>query len=203
MDQIDLYGSHVTGFVDLDSSQVGSARDHATTMIHLAMTDPQGPVHANMPFDEPLLPSQAIPPATPEPVAVIQRSPAELCAAIPALGDRSVLIVAGGRGYPRLTSAIDRLSRRLRAPVFADPQVNATGPNILRNSDLIVSASLGARNEPLMTHAPDIVIRIGAIPTSKAIATWLETCGVDQILVDESRLSDPLGSESLDSSMRI
>ncbi|MCL1593174.1 MAG: 2-succinyl-5-enolpyruvyl-6-hydroxy-3-cyclohexene-1-carboxylic-acid synthase [Actinomycetia bacterium] len=194
MDQIDLYGSHVTGFVDLDSNRIESARDDATALAHRAMIAPQGPVHANMPFDEPLLPSQVIRPATPEPVAAVPPTPADRDASVRDLGDRSVLIVAGGRGFPRLASAIDNLSQRLRAPVFSDPQVNATGPNILRNPDLIVSATSGIPSGPLVTHAPDVVVRVGAIPTSKAMCTWLETCGVDQILIDESRLSDPLAS---------
>lgn len=194
MDQVNLYGSHVTTFVDIDTNNVDTARQDAIALVHTATSEPHGPVHANVPFDEPLLPRHTIHPAPPDPVAAVSRAQNDPAMSLPDLDGRTALIVAGGRGSPRLALAIAGLAQRLHAPVFADPQVNMTGSHVLCNGDLIVSATAGTETGPLTSHTPDVVIRIGAIPTSKPMWTWLETSGIDQILIDNSRLSDPLAS---------
>ncbi|NHZ71415.1 MAG: 2-succinyl-5-enolpyruvyl-6-hydroxy-3-cyclohexene-1-carboxylic-acid synthase, partial [Proteobacteria bacterium] len=71
MDQVNLYGSHVTTFVDIDTNNVDTARQDAIALVHTATSEPHGPVHANVPFDEPLLPRHTIHPAPPDPVAAV------------------------------------------------------------------------------------------------------------------------------------
>jgi 2-succinyl-5-enolpyruvyl-6-hydroxy-3-cyclohexene-1-carboxylate synthase len=111
------------------------------------------------------------------------------------LAGRSVLIVVGGRGGVALSRAVNDLADRIAAPVIADPQSNVTGPNVLAHGDLVVAApDAEAISVALDSHRPDVILRLGPIPTSKPLWTWMEHSGVDQILVHTSRLTDPLGS---------
>ena len=107
---------------------------------------------------------------------------------------RSVFIVVGGRGTSDRNEAIKALSHRLAAPVFADPQANLIGDAVLSHGDLLVATQNDRGSIAMAAHPPDAVIRIGPIPTSKAMWQWLESSKVDQILVNDSRLSDPLDS---------
>jgi 2-succinyl-5-enolpyruvyl-6-hydroxy-3-cyclohexene-1-carboxylate synthase len=195
MDQVELYGSHVKAFIDLDTSGRSGAHAEATTLVRSAVTLPAGPVHGNAPFDEPLVPDEPVAPATPRAAdPVVQPDPDHLNIA-EHLAGRSVLIVVGGRGGVALSRAVNELADRIAAPVIADPQSNVTGPNVLAHGDLVVAAQDAETiSVALDAHRPDVILRLGPIPTSKPLWTWMEHSEVDQILVHKSRLTDPLGS---------
>lgn len=193
-DQVDLYGPHVKRFVDLDPTTAASGHRDAVDLMCAATEVPAGPVHANVPFDEPLLPTKALKPAEPSTVPGVPRSwtgPTDLFAE---LEGRSVMIVVGGRGSPELSRGVTEVADRLAAPVFADPRANVTGQTVLRYGDLIVGARHGGMPPALTSHPPDVFVRLGPIPTSKAMWQWLERSGVEQILVEATRLTDPLKS---------
>jgi 2-succinyl-5-enolpyruvyl-6-hydroxy-3-cyclohexene-1-carboxylate synthase len=190
MDQIDLYGSHVKAFMEIDP-QAGFGRDDALTLFQAAVRSPAGPVHANVPFDEPLLPPGPITPSTPSAWSIELGEHDVPTDVFRDLEDRKVLIVVGGRASPDLPALISGLAERLAAPVFADPQANLTGTTSLSCGDLIVG---GDPPVALTRHRPDVVLRIGPIPTSKPMWQWLESSGVDQILIESSRVTDPLKS---------
>jgi 2-succinyl-5-enolpyruvyl-6-hydroxy-3-cyclohexene-1-carboxylate synthase len=195
MDQIDLYGAHVKSFIDLDTADTSSAHTSATILMAAAVTRPPGPVHGNVPFDEPLVPDGPVAPVQPR-VTTSDGSPSsEPSGVADDLADRKVLIVVGGRGNTALSRAVNALSVQIAAPVIADPQTNITGANVLKHGDLIVAAQ-DADGRPLAldAHRPDVVLRLGPLPTSKPLWSWLETSGVDQVLVEHARLADPLGS---------
>jgi 2-succinyl-5-enolpyruvyl-6-hydroxy-3-cyclohexene-1-carboxylate synthase len=188
MDQLDLYGSHVKTFIDLDVGS-DSGRVDGHRLVESSVSLPPGPVHGNASFDEPLVPESPV--APPEPVVVAaDESPEELSDdALDRLVGRKVLIVAGGRQGPGFGSALNRVAHALRAAVLTDPQCWVTGDNIIANGDLLATG-----RQAFEAHRPDIVLRLGPLPTSKAIWSWLEHSGVEQILVDQSRFTDPLGS---------
>ncbi len=194
MDQTRLYGPHVKTFVELDpASPNSSGRDDAAALYAAAVTPPAGPVHANVPFQEPLLPSMPVNPAPPSRSTVSIDVPAVPSGLFADLEGRNVLIVVGGRTDPELANLISKAAADLAAPMFADPQANATGPNTLSYGDLIVGAGSPVPHA-LTQHRPDVVLRIGPIPTSKPMWRWLESSGTDQILIESSRLDDPLDS---------
>ena len=194
MDQTRLYGPHVKTFVELDpASSNSSGRADAAALYEVSVTPPAGPVHANVPFDEPLLPIRPVDPATPSTSTVTVGVPTTPSGLFADLEGRKVLIVVGGRDQPDLASLVSKAAAALGAAVFADPQANVTGPNTLSYGDLIVGAG-GEVPDALTLHGPDVVLRIGPIPTSKPMWRWLESCGTDQILIESSRLDDPLGS---------
>jgi 2-succinyl-5-enolpyruvyl-6-hydroxy-3-cyclohexene-1-carboxylate synthase len=109
--------------------------------------------------------------------------------AVDRLVGRNVLIIAGGRQQSGFRDALNRVAQRLAAPVFADPQCWVTGQHTIANGDLLATS-----REPFESHRPDVVLRLGPLPTSKPLWNWLERSGVEQILVDISRLTDPLGT---------
>ncbi len=197
MDQTDLYGAHVKTFVELDPSTRGDGRADALALDAAAVTTPAGPVHANVPLEEPLVPPRPVPPAAPDPLEPRTTAPAAPSDALAALEGRRVLVVVGGRGTPRLAAAVTHAAEHLGAPVFADPQANVVGDAVLSHGDLIVGVGEPGSPTVMETHRPDVVVRIGPIPTSKPMWQWLEASGVDQILIDSSRLADPLGSASV------
>jgi len=195
MDQTNLYGSHITMYSDLDASLASNAHEDATALLRAATALPRGPVHGNVPFDEPLVPEVAIPPALPRTVPVDDPPVSAPHDISPLLAGRRVLIVVGGRGGAALSNAVNHLATALAAPVISDPQANVTGPNVLDYGDLVVTArDRQKRSLALGAHEPEVVLRIGPIPTSKPLWTWLGSSDVDQVLINGSRLTDPLGS---------
>jgi 2-succinyl-5-enolpyruvyl-6-hydroxy-3-cyclohexene-1-carboxylate synthase len=198
MDQVNLYGSHVKLFVDLDTANPSSARNDALALARSAMTLPQGPAHGNAPFDEPLVPDTLAAPSEPRPPPAYDTPNVETRNVTDHLAGRNVLIVVGGRGSVALSRAVNDLANRIAAPVIADPQANITGPNVLEYGDLVVAAHDADRGLlALGTHTPDVVLRLGPIPTAKPLWAWMESSGVDQVLVHSSRLTDPLDSATI------
>jgi 2-succinyl-5-enolpyruvyl-6-hydroxy-3-cyclohexene-1-carboxylate synthase len=190
MDQVDLYGRHVTRFVDADVTTSG--RDLAVDLLTAALDPPGGPVHANLAFEEPLVPGTM--PSTPAAQPWAPRFPWAVEGDVAArLAGRRVLIVASGRQRPGFAVELARVADGLGAAVLADPQAMVTGDGVMAHSDLLAGAS--ADGVAVLDHLrPDVVLRIGPLPTSKPLWTWLESSGVDQILVEDSRLEDPLRS---------
>lgn len=194
MDQADLYGSHVKAFIDAtDPSADGralGARIAADAIDAIA-----GAIHCNVPLDEPLVPEEL--PEVPEPQpldrpVVEYRGPTDT---LEGLVGRRVLIVASGHQADGFAEALDTTARALGAPIIADPRTRVHGPSVIHHGDLLVSARRGD-TRVLDALKPDIVLRLGPLPTSKPLWEWLAASGVEQILVHHSRLLDPLGSAS-------
>lgn len=191
MDQIDLFGGHVKSFTDLDT-RGGNAKSDGRILVTLASVLPAGAVHANISFDEPLLPTELPAPAQAESwdhPATNEVYGSDLATS---LADADVLIVASGRQQPGFGASLNPLAKSLSAPIIADPQCWVTGPNTVAYGDLLASST-----DAFTTNAPDIVLRLGPLPTSRSIWTWLEQSGVEQVLVTSSRLRDPLGSAAV------
>jgi 2-succinyl-5-enolpyruvyl-6-hydroxy-3-cyclohexene-1-carboxylate synthase len=188
MDQMNLYGRHVKSFTDLDVRSAQGRSDGAI-IATLSSALPRGPVHANVAFDEPLLPSEL--PLVPEPRERAQPDTQDGMHGdlIESLMGRDVMIIAAGRQRPGFPAALNSVATALGAPILSDPQCWVTGPNTVAFGDLLASSTTALETAP-----PDVVLRIGPLPTSKPLWSWLETSGVSQIIVDKSRLRDPLQS---------
>lgn len=193
MDQVELYGSHVKAFVAVRDGE--DPRRIAVEAARLALSDPPGPVHLNVPFDEPLVPTGPIVVPDPRPVEPTPPAAGTPAGVFADLADRRVLIVASGRMRAGFAEAVDDLAARLDAPILADPQVAVAGPHVIHTSDLLVSAhDEEGRRLVVEAFPPEVIVRLGPIPTSKPIWRWLETNGIPQIHIESSRLADPLRS---------
>ncbi len=194
MDQVELYGRHVKRFLDAD--EMSDGRQLAHEAVSQAIGGTPGPVHVNVAFDEPLVPDSVPVPSDPAPMPVMERPIESDPDALPSFTDRSVMIIAGGRQRPGFGQALERFALTIGAPIFADPQASVTGTNVIHRSDLLAQTQAGGY-PVLDADPPDLVIRLGALPTSKPLWQWLSACGVEQILVDDGRYGDPLGSASV------
>lgn len=153
---------------------------------------PAGPVHVNLPFEEPL---HAEGVSVPEPAAGDDPG---LAAPVPAPTsaeldpDQPGVIIAGPwrrGGAAAFAGALRRLCRRTGWPVLADP---ASG---LRGLPLPVVAGYDALlADPALVPAVGQVLRLGPLPASRRLHDWLAGLDARQLLVTEGdpRPLDPL-----------
>jgi 2-succinyl-5-enolpyruvyl-6-hydroxy-3-cyclohexene-1-carboxylate synthase len=217
IDQIRLFGSHARWFADLtlpatSADGLRAARTIACRAVAAAAGPPAGPVHLNLPMREPLAPAVAgLPPACAD-LALTGRpeggwvdihparrdpDPAAIAVIAPSVGRARRPLVACGPlddPDPELPRQLAALAARLGAPVLAEPASNLRRPAL---ADVLVDAHDTLLRAPAFraSHLPDLVVRLGALPTSKALASWLGALPeVAQIIVDDAGAwSDPAG----------
>lgn len=146
-----------------------------------ACATPQAPLHINVPFDEPLAPEAeelAVwqPPEQPVPrlADTVLRVEAD---AVSQLGwqlsqaARPLVVAGPGAGDRLAARAILQWAAQAGVPVLADVGSGlrglATDALVLHHADLYLRPPLSE------TFVPDLVITVGRMMTSKAIATWL------------------------------
>jgi 2-succinyl-5-enolpyruvyl-6-hydroxy-3-cyclohexene-1-carboxylate synthase len=213
IDQIQLFGSHVKWFVDMpvpdaDDGLVRHARATAQRAVQTARTDPAGPVHLNLPFREPLLPAdlrlRLLPGATSEherhngPAAY--REPGQHIPDVAALDELASQIAREARGIivcgpgeaPWLAAAAAALSDATGYPILADPLSGVRfGPHdragVIDAYDPFLRDQVTAES----LH-PEIVIRVGAMPTSKSLQQFLMARPDRmQVVIDAGAPRDP------------
>ena len=187
IDQIGLYGSAAKWFVEVGShddagpARVRWMRSLACRAVWTAMDARPGVVHLNIPLRDPLVPPAALP--APEPPGRADGRPWLRVPAAPddpgtsglelaaLLRDRARGVIVVGRHDWRspIGEATARFARRIGWPVLADPLGAARcGPSAIAHYDLIL------RDRAFATaRRPDAVLRIGDLPTSKALRSWL------------------------------
>lgn len=201
IDQIKLYGETVKWFHHGEPptpATVAGAPHLAAHAWGEAVDAPAGPVHLNLPFREPLLdePSTTsaitVAGAPAVDIGVAAPTPGAVAALAEALSRRRVLYVAGALP-PDAAPAIHEAAVRNGAVTFADPQSGLRfGP--LAGS-VVASADLLAAAGALDLDPPEVVVRWGALPTSKPVWRWLETHpSIPQFVIDDAGHRDPLGS---------
>lgn len=199
IDQVRLFGSHVRWFVDVGTPEASAdwmrwARTLAGRAVATALGPPAGPVHLNCAFREPLVPLPVEPVelvAARNGAAYVQVSaphPApDVRSVVPLLREaRRPLVVCGLLDDPdaALPDAVAALARAIGAPVLAEPASNLRR-HVL--DDLLVDAYDGVLRHAGFAsgHRPDAVVRLGAPPTSKVLATWLAALDdVPQLVLD-------------------
>lgn len=205
IDQARLYGSHAKWYVEMpvpeaSEDTVRYFRAMASRALAEARGVIPGPVHVNLPFREPLVPSSQ--PWQGEeqspPHARVFRAPRRVGALDVTLlaeavrGARRGLIVCGPQDEPAFAEAVAALAERLGYPVLADPlsQVRC-GPH---HGPLVMDAyDLFLRHEGLAgSLAPELVLRFGATPTSKTLLQYLQRQRqARQVLVLPGGWNDP------------
>lgn len=209
IDQQKLYGDAVRWYADLpepeaDDRKLRSLRTTAARALVKSMGTPPGPVHLNVPFRKPLEPVD-VPGDVPDsfaadhPLAAEGRAGPfvrtalgsqtldrrELDAAAEAVADAERgLIVAGPADRPPVDDLV-ALARATGFPVLADPLSGLRyGPHV---ADVPVLGGYDSYLAEAVTRDwpdPDLVLRFGAAPTSKALGEYLERADGRQLLVD-------------------
>ena len=192
IDQIALYGSAVRMFHDVgvpDAAIAAQAPSLALQAWSAALDAPRGPVHLNFPFREPL----AIPttPAAPTTLShrggEVELAPEDLVELGERLSDRRALIVVGGHQRPGFAAAAAMFAGATSVPVVADVQCRFPSPSTIVHGDLLAAAGF------FEEHEPEIIVRVGQVPTSRPIWSWLQETGAEQIILDDAGWRDPLG----------
>ncbi len=196
IDQNRLFGSSVRWFFEpgvADEATSHTWRSIASRAVAEARSGPAGPgpVHLNLAFRDPLLPSTSIPPSAlpgraggaPWHRAEVSRppAPATVVAELADAGRRGVILAGAGCGEPE---AICALSRSLGWPVLADPRSGARidAPGVVAAADGILRS-----REFTERFVPQVVLRLGAPWVSKVVNEWvadLSRAGSPQFVVD-------------------
>ena len=194
IDQVHLFGNAVRWFCDpgppIDDPDAGAVwRSLACRAVAESLGPPAGPVHLNLPFREPLVPT-GLPfvdapgrpegrpwtvssPATRMPAPADVARLAELVRAHP----RGLLVAGWGADVSPTTAA--RFAQVAGWPVFADPISQ------LRIPPFAISTYEALLRAPgfAAAHRPDLVVRVGAPLTSKIATAW-QDASIPQVLVD-------------------
>ena len=204
IDQLKLYGGAVRWFCELGVAQADDTgllhyRSAAVRAVAAARGRPPGPVHLNVPLTEPLAPD-------PDPGAVTARraialegrgqrpltevsetlgEPApETVSAFAGLltGCERGVILAGRNRLGDLAEPAVALARACGYPVLAEPTsgLRCGGHDL---EQVVAPYDLLFRDLP-EELAPELVVRVGDMVTSKAVRTWLSEHDARQLVID-------------------
>jgi 2-succinyl-5-enolpyruvyl-6-hydroxy-3-cyclohexene-1-carboxylate synthase len=206
IDQLKLYGDAVRWFCEVGTHEADDEgllhyRSTACRAWAAAAGEPRpGPVHLNLAFREPLAPvsiegqvtatdTLALEGRGERPLTAVSRSatrPEE--ALLDELAERLAasprgLIVAGRQLEPGLAEPFASLAAAAGYPILAEPTSQLRRGN--HDLSLVVSAYdviARARSPELV---PELIVRVGELPTSKPLRQWLaELSGLRQLVLD-------------------
>jgi len=202
IDQVELYGTAARAYLEppLPGSpdDADAWFDTGLRALEEARGRMPGPVHVDCPFDEPLVPDgpaawtrRAAPVAPTEDVDPDAVGPA-LDGFLATYADRRGVIAIGGLRPPQTLSLLS-LGELLGWPVLAEPlsglrlDASGAGRALAAGQQLIADEAWVAR------HRPDVVLQVGAAPTTRA--TQRLVAGADTVVVlDRDHLEpDPHG----------
>jgi 2-succinyl-5-enolpyruvyl-6-hydroxy-3-cyclohexene-1-carboxylate synthase len=211
IDQVHLYGRHVRWFAEPAPPEAGgsalrAARALASRAVATAAGRPAGPVHLNLPFREPLEPRE-VPGDVPadlaerDPLAAAGRgrdaftavtvgaplasnATADALAGLVRTHARGVIACGPLDDPDALPAAVARLARLAGWPLLADPTSQLRrGPHV-GDAPVIAASDLFLRDEAFASdHAPEVILRLGGTPTSKALRLWIERQAPEHLLL--------------------
>ncbi|MFL5976652.1 MAG: 2-succinyl-5-enolpyruvyl-6-hydroxy-3-cyclohexene-1-carboxylic-acid synthase [Solirubrobacterales bacterium] len=188
VDQLKLYGDAAKWFVEVGThaatpERLRWVRTLACRAWWTAASGRRGPVHLNFPLREPLVLDEGVTlphddsgraggrPWVTRPTVERVPSAAVLEALDAELGERRNGVVVAGRDdrHPDLPGAVARFAERTGYPLLADPLSGARrGSAAIAHYDALLRDERFAAN-----HVPDLVLRVGDLPTSKPLRQWL------------------------------
>ena len=207
IDQEKLYGDAVRWYRDVAEPEatprkLRSLRTTAARAVARATGTPAGPVHLNLPFRKPLEPTPVegdVPPDLPE-ITVDSREGAfvDTTQGTPELDDDALrdlaasisvsrgLLVVGPADSPGVDpEAVAAFAHAGGFPVLADPLSGVRYGGVVRTTPVI-----GGYDGYLGEHVreawpdPEVVLRVGASPTSKPLRQYLAAVDAEQYVID-------------------
>ena len=209
IDQLKLYGDAVKWFLELGVPEATPerlrwVRSLACRAYWTAVSGRPGPVHLNIPLREPLVLDTPLADDEPggggrpdgQPWVEQQHATPVRAAALPRRHEFSRTVFVAGDLGPDATlgQKLAAFAARARVPLLADPLSGArSGPAAVAHFDLILrdpATAAGLR--------PEVVCRIGDLPTSKPLRLWL--AGLDEAMhvqfAADERWIDPVSRTS-------
>jgi 2-succinyl-5-enolpyruvyl-6-hydroxy-3-cyclohexene-1-carboxylate synthase len=209
VDQEKLYGDAVRFYADLpeptaEPRTLRATRTKVAQALAAATGTPAGPVHLNCPFPKPLEPTpvEGAVSADLDPLAADGRPDDEpfvrRSAGTPALGPRDLrslvetldagrgLIVAGPADPPgHDPEAFAALAAATGFPLLADPLSGLRYGGHVRTTPVVGAYDAYLDSAATVDWpAPEVVVRVGASPTSESLRRYLAGAGARQLLVD-------------------
>jgi len=215
IDQIRFFGAQVRFFAELPVPEAGRkmlryARALACRAVAESRGSQPGPVHLNWPLREPLAPVSVRSDAgwadgdhvaecgraDGRPYVEYDRETTGASAMeIEALAstfretERGV-IACGVMDDPQFASAVARLGCHLGWPILAEPTSGLRSGDQTASAPIVAGSDLFLRDEAFMTaHSPEIVLRFGATPVSKAFRNWVEAAPPETFVLVSSNQS--------------
>jgi 2-succinyl-5-enolpyruvyl-6-hydroxy-3-cyclohexene-1-carboxylate synthase len=208
IDQVRLYGRYVKRYLEapVPGDEPGPARWRALAgeAISAATGGPPGPVHVDLPFREPLTPTATGPAFEPAPLARQEAlgTPPEVADGTSTRTDpddegfleeirdvgRGAIVAGSLRGA---APAIVELAGRLGWPLLAEPTSGLRVPGALAAGQFLLSNGSFASD-----HVPELVVQVGAAPTSRAglafvaAAERLVIVDPDDLVADPARVAE-------------
>lgn len=184
IDQVGLFANFARISLDILPADMPApeVESVASTAWSEATRRPFRPVHLNMGFREPFVPSSLDRPSSSlalanSPGRAIDSGTFDDISSL--VGGKRTLIIAGPTDEP--SDSVLRLAARANWPIVADPLSQLRGAD----SDLVIGAG-DALFAVGRVYEPEVVLRLGGTPTSKAINTWLsDHPEIPQVVVDE------------------
>jgi 2-succinyl-5-enolpyruvyl-6-hydroxy-3-cyclohexene-1-carboxylate synthase len=176
-----------------DESALDAAAHIGAQACASAVGPPAGPVHINLRYREPLTPGKGVRSETPPAVRVPSRARPR----VEADQEQIIRVAASLRETPRgiihvghleppvegVAGAVTWLSETTGYPVIAEAtsrlRGRLEGAHLVDASEALVRARSFAE-----THRPEVVVRIGATPLTRALFEWVDGSGARQVVID-------------------
>ncbi|OIK12767.1 2-succinyl-5-enolpyruvyl-6-hydroxy-3-cyclohexene-1-carboxylic-acid synthase [Bacillus sp. MUM 116] len=200
IEQLHLYGHHVKWFTEMplpekSDEMIRYARTVCARAVSIAAKAPAGPVHLNFPFREPLIPKIAddLFQTTERPegyvkvvngdIVITDEQFKEIAALLK--GKEKGIIVCGHIADKTFGDRVTKLAETLKFPILVDP-LSQLRSGIHSQENIIETYDTFLRNDDAKNALkPDIVIRFGAMPVSKALNIFLkENHSALQLVID-------------------
>ncbi len=201
-------------------SMLRYARATAARAVATAIEAPAGPVHLNLPFREPFVPYIPRNSEEPEPFSSLLAAlpPEAGIHMYQGMGDMPVvkgaraaseldvvnvagllrgiergLIVCGPQADPGLADAVTELAVALGYPILADPLsgVRCGARDRALICDAYDALLHALPNDSIDALTPDVVVRFGAVPTSKGLLTFLNRIALHVLVDGDDGWQDP------------
>ncbi len=196
IDQVDLFGRYPVWSIDAPVPKAGehAATEWSTLAVRaFRKARRPGPVHVNLSFRMPLVPAGepvsigSPSAASPEPSGAARRVPSgeEVSALAEAVGGgRRGLVYVGELREP--APAVGELAEALGWPLVAEPHSGLRRPGALSLAPLLL-----ANDRFAVANAPDLVLQVGAAPTSRAALALVARVEELAIVDPDDRIGDP------------
>jgi 2-succinyl-5-enolpyruvyl-6-hydroxy-3-cyclohexene-1-carboxylate synthase len=214
IDQVKLYGSAAKWYLEVDDAPAAPERMRwmrqlACRAFWASLDGRPGPVHLNFAFREPLVLDAPLGDEEPggggreggrpwltRPFVRADAGPRtiESLAGDVAARPRAVMVAGRAERDPGLGDAVARFATALAIPLLAEPLSGARrGGAAVAHYDALLRDDAFAQ-----AHRPDLVLRVGDLPTSKPLRQWLhglDPASVVQVAFDpEHAWQDPAGA---------
>ena len=211
IDQVKLYGSAAKWYLEVDEHEATPERMRwlrqlACRAFWTSLDGRPGPVHLNFSLREPLVLDEPLPEEEPggggrdggrpwltRPWVRYEAGPRSIdaIAADMIARPRAVLVAGRAERDPQLGPSLAAFAERAAIPLLAEPLSGAR-----RGAAAVAHYDALLRDAPWAdAHKPDLVLRVGDLPTSKPLRQWLHGLGdAVQVAFDpEHAWQDPAG----------